>query len=221
MERAPTRVLLVRHGRVHNPGRILYGRLPRFGLSPEGRRQARQVGEGLAAASLAAVYASPLLRARQTAAEVLRFHPELRLRISRLLHEVLTPFEGLPLAEARAAGEDFYTGAGPGFEQPPCVAERMLRFLGRAARVHPSGVVVAVTHGDPLAFLVLRLAGADPDPRRKAALHRYGVTDGYPQPGSVLAVDAWPDGSARMVGYGPAGGDYGKATARWNASASS
>jgi broad specificity phosphatase PhoE len=36
-----TRLHLVRHGEVHNPGRVLYGRLPGFGLSDLGTRMAQ------------------------------------------------------------------------------------------------------------------------------------------------------------------------------------
>ncbi|OOL28122.1 fructose-2,6-bisphosphatase, partial [Rhodococcus rhodochrous] len=36
-------VHLVRHGEVHNPDRVLYGRLPEFGLSELGHEMARGV----------------------------------------------------------------------------------------------------------------------------------------------------------------------------------
>ena len=39
------RLHLVRHGEVHNPRRVLYGRLPGYALSPGGRRMARQAAE--------------------------------------------------------------------------------------------------------------------------------------------------------------------------------
>ncbi len=201
----PTRIHLVRHGRVDNPSGILYGRLPGFGLSGAGREEARRVARLLAGVPVAAVFSSPLLRARQTAREILRAHPGLRLRTSRLLDEVLTPFQGRPLEEARAAGEDFYTGAGPGFEQPGDVARRMERFVRRVCRELPGRDVVAVTHGDPIAFLLLRLHGRDPDPRRKASLHGLGIDDGYPATGSVTTLELRP-GSPPTVRYTRPGG---------------
>ena len=42
------RVHLVRHGEVHNPRSVMYGRLPRFRLSAHGVRQAEEA-ERLAA----------------------------------------------------------------------------------------------------------------------------------------------------------------------------
>ena len=59
---------MVRHAHVHNPQDILYGRLPRFRLSPEGRTQAEILARFLSTRDTAAIYTSPLLRARQTVA---------------------------------------------------------------------------------------------------------------------------------------------------------
>ena len=67
-------VHLVRHGEVHNPDRVLYGRLPEFGLSELGHEMARGVAAWFAERAAqtgrapAVVAASPLTRAQQTAA---------------------------------------------------------------------------------------------------------------------------------------------------------
>ena len=42
-----TTLYLVRHGEVHNPAGIIYGRLPGFGLSERGRRQIARAAEAL------------------------------------------------------------------------------------------------------------------------------------------------------------------------------
>lgn len=200
-EPAPTLVSFVRHGRVHNPGRVLYGRLPRFGLAAEGLAEARGAGLALAGAPLAAVFTSPQLRARQTARAIAAHHPGLQPRVSRLLQEVLTPYQGRPLAETEAVGDDLYAGAGPGFETPADVARRVLRFVDRVRRRYPGGQVVAVTHGDPLAFLLMAVAGLPLEPGRKASLHRLGVTDGYPATGSVATLSFRPGAAAPRLSY--------------------
>jgi broad specificity phosphatase PhoE len=69
-----TVVHLLRHGTVHNPDGILYGRIPGFRLSDEGRAQAEQVAEALAEADVAAVVASPLQRAQETATPIAKSH---------------------------------------------------------------------------------------------------------------------------------------------------
>ncbi len=65
-------VHLLRHGHVHNPDGILYGRLPEFRLSDAGQQMARVAAEYLveSGADVARVVASPLLRAQQTAAPI-------------------------------------------------------------------------------------------------------------------------------------------------------
>jgi broad specificity phosphatase PhoE len=64
-------VHLVRHGEVHNPDGVLYGRLPGFRLSAVGEQQAAItcafLADPRAARDIAAIIASPLERARQTA----------------------------------------------------------------------------------------------------------------------------------------------------------
>jgi broad specificity phosphatase PhoE len=69
-----TVVHLVRHGEVHNPDGMLYGRLPGYRLSDRGERQAAQVAEALADRDITAVLASPLERAQQTAAPIAAAH---------------------------------------------------------------------------------------------------------------------------------------------------
>ncbi|GAB3306119.1 histidine phosphatase family protein [Epidermidibacterium keratini] len=65
-----TVVHLVRHGEVHNPDGILYGRRPGFGLSERGALMAAALGEYFDGADVTYLVASPLERAQQTAAPV-------------------------------------------------------------------------------------------------------------------------------------------------------
>lgn len=68
-------VHLVRHGEVFNPGGVLYGRLPNFGLSEKGHAMAQLVAEHFAARAeqghrVVRLAASPLQRAQETAAPI-------------------------------------------------------------------------------------------------------------------------------------------------------
>lgn len=67
---ARTTIHLMRHGEVHNPEGVLYGRIPGFHLSALGLQMADQVADVLSAAGhdIAAVITSPLERARETGA---------------------------------------------------------------------------------------------------------------------------------------------------------
>ncbi|MDH6704726.1 broad specificity phosphatase PhoE [Kitasatospora sp. MAA19] len=65
-----TVVHLMRHGEVHNPEGILYGRLPGYRLSELGREMAERVAEDLAGRDITHVVASPLERAQETAGPI-------------------------------------------------------------------------------------------------------------------------------------------------------
>ncbi len=65
-----TLVHLLRHGEVHNPGKVLYGRLPGYRLSDDGQQMARDVAEALRGRDVVEVVASPLQRAQETAVPI-------------------------------------------------------------------------------------------------------------------------------------------------------
>jgi broad specificity phosphatase PhoE len=65
-----TVVHLLRHGEVHNPSGILYGRLPGYHLSATGRLMAAAAADFFAERPVAALFASPLERAQETAQPV-------------------------------------------------------------------------------------------------------------------------------------------------------
>ena len=71
-----TTVHLLRHGEVHNPDGVLYGRLPGYRLSERGQQMAELVARTLAGEEdaprrdVTVVTASPLQRAQETAAPI-------------------------------------------------------------------------------------------------------------------------------------------------------
>lgn len=65
-----TTLHLLRHGEVHNPTGVLYGRLPGYGLSERGRLMAERIASHLAGRDITVVIASPLERAQETAAPI-------------------------------------------------------------------------------------------------------------------------------------------------------
>ena len=87
-------VHLVRHGQVHNPDGILYGRLPGYGLSEIGRAMAELLGEYFADAPLTHLRCSPLQRARETMAPIAANHPDLEIVTDDRVIEAANVFEG-------------------------------------------------------------------------------------------------------------------------------
>ncbi len=184
-----TTISFIRHGHVHNPQRLLYGRLPRFGLSERGRAEAVTMALALRAGPpINDLYSSPLLRARQTAEAILALYPHLVVHISQLINEVHTVYEGRPLAELVSLGFDLYVQSPPGYERPGDVLARMLRFVSLVRGRHPGRRVVAVTHGDPIAFVIQWASDLPIGPREREALVGLGLSGGYPAPASITTL---------------------------------
>jgi broad specificity phosphatase PhoE len=156
-----TTVWLARHGEAHNPSELLYVGLPRIRLSQEGQRQADALASFLEPRPLAAIYSSPMLRARKTAAAILRRQSELaRVRIDRDLLEIQSGWQGEPLTSLERIDWDFY--AHPRSEMDESlqhIHDRMQRWLKRMLRRHAGQEVVGVSHGDPILILVGSLRG--------------------------------------------------------------
>ncbi|GAA3818492.1 histidine phosphatase family protein [Cellulomonas soli] len=95
----PTTIHLMRHGEVHNPAGVLYGRLPGYHLSERGRAMADMVAEHLSGAASAprrditVVVASPLQRAQETATPIAAAFG-VELRTDPRLIEAGNHFEG-------------------------------------------------------------------------------------------------------------------------------
>lgn len=88
-----TVVHLLRHGEVHNPDGVLYGRLDGYHLSDLGREMAETVGAHLADHDVTLVVASSLQRAQETAAPVASRHGLSVLTDDRVI-EAGNTFEG-------------------------------------------------------------------------------------------------------------------------------
>ncbi|HEX8600000.1 MAG TPA: histidine phosphatase family protein [Chloroflexia bacterium] len=144
-----TVLICVRHTDVHNPEDLFYGRLPRFGLSVVGRQQAERTATILADVPVDAFYTSPMLRARQTARVLASRHKEVPVRLSRLLIEVYTSWQGRSHAELEPLHFDFYSNPlDEADETLDQIWDRINRFVRRVRRRHPCQTIVGVTHGD-------------------------------------------------------------------------
>ena len=180
-----TRISLVRHGRVHNPSNIFYGRMPRFSLSHKGYLEAAQTAEALKHVDLDDLTTSPLLRCRQTAAQIQKYHPHLKIRRSSLLTEVLTPFQGQPADVVDFRNGDVYTGIDPAYEQPEDVLLRTQQFMYRTRIKCPGKHAIAVTHGDIVLFMLLWASNVPVTPQNKIKFTTLDILDEYPATSSI------------------------------------
>src|ERR1700684_1368856 len=89
-----TVVHLVRHGEVENPRGVLYGRIPGYHLSADGRVMAKAAADFLAGRDVTVLRSSPLGRAPETARPVPP-HFALPVETDERLIEPWNHFEGL------------------------------------------------------------------------------------------------------------------------------
>lgn len=181
-----TTLSLMRHGHVHNPDAVYYGRLPNFRLSETGREEAQhtavvlQNGAFEPAPPVSHIYSSPLLRAQQTAAIV---RDELNLKptinTSELLLEIHSPYDGETLTSMEARNWNFYADINPPYEQPPDILGRVQQFMRQIVRVHSGEHVLAVTHGDIITFTLMWAMGLPLQHEAKARMQAHGLPETY------------------------------------------
>jgi broad specificity phosphatase PhoE len=155
-----TTVHLVRHGEVHNPDHILYGRAPGYRLSALGETMAEAAathlagGDGLRRRDIVALFASPLKRAQQTAAPIAR---EFGLDIvpeNRAI-EAGSVFEGNTISARfllRPANlRHLWNPLRPSWGEPYArIAARMRASIDRARRAAAGHEAVIVSHQLPI-----------------------------------------------------------------------
>jgi probable phosphomutase (TIGR03848 family) len=171
---AGTLVLLVRHGATPTTGAVLPGRAKGLHLSDTGRSQADAVAQRIADAhrgrrKVDAIYVSPLERTRETARPIARA-VEVRAKVDRGLLECdFGEWTGQELKELRKLREwrtvqrnpsGFRFPAGESFTE---MQARAVTAVDRLRRAHPGGVVIAVSHADPIKAVVAHAMGTHLD----------------------------------------------------------
>ena len=165
---AATIVLLVRHGETDwNRERRIQGQSDPP-LNDRGRRQAHALAERLGGTRLDAVYASDLLRARETA-EILAARLGLPVVVDRELRELdFGSWEGHIVDELRKrdpadVGRWLATGepAWQHGETHADLARRVRRAVARLAEIHRGGQILLVAHGGPVRALLMAADGRD------------------------------------------------------------
>lgn len=204
----PTLVLLVRHGQTPTTGAKLPGRAPGLHLADSGRAQAERAADRIAALpKIAAVYASPLERTRETAAPIAKAL-KLRTRIDRGLLECdFGSWTGGSLARLRKKPEWSQVQRNPsGFRFPDgeSFTEMQARITsaidGLCAR-HRGQTIVAVSHADPIKAAAAHALGTHLDLFQRIVVSPCSITAIlYTQGGPiVLAVNSTGDDLTTLV----------------------
>lgn len=167
----------MRHGEVHNPAHVLYGRLPDYHLSVAGQAMARAAAEHVASLDrpVTELRCSPLERTQESAApftELFGLTPTLEERII----EPANVFEGKRMSRALRDPRNWWhlrSPSVPSWGEPyRSIADRMQAAMDEAWHEAPDGDVVFVSHQAPIWITHLAVAGLrlqhDPRTRRCA-----------------------------------------------------
>ncbi|WP_424936315.1 MULTISPECIES: histidine phosphatase family protein [Bacteria] len=171
------RLHLVRHGEVHNPEGVLYGRLPDYHLSAAGRQMAQAAADHVRASerSVAALRCSPLERTRESA-EPFTAVFGLPAVVEPRIIEPANVFEGRRMRRALANPVNWWhlrRPSEPSWGEPyASIAARMRAAMDAAWAAGDGGDVVLVSHQAPIWIAHLAIAGLplrhDPRTRRCA-----------------------------------------------------
>jgi probable phosphoglycerate mutase len=183
MPPAPTLVLFVRHGTTPTTGKVLPGRARGLHLSEHGREQAQRAAERIAeVGKIAAVYSSPLERARETAAPIARLTKKMT-RIERGLVECdFGAWTGLALRRlmkkpewsiVQRAPSTFRFPGGESFTE---MQSRMVGTVDAIRRRHPGRAIVCVSHADTIKAAVAHATGTPLDLFQRIVISTCSVT---------------------------------------------
>lgn len=191
------RLYLVRHGETdNNANGVVQGRID-VPLNGTGVRQAEAAASWLTDQPVQAVYASPLIRTRMTAAAIAAPH-NLDVRIVDGLVEMdVGEMDGLTSAEMRSRFPDFlrqWTGPDgptlrmPGGETLAEVQQRARDAVEALAATHPDDTVVVTTHNFVLCTLLCWALGMPLAEFRRFRIAVASVTALNINAGRVLVV---------------------------------
>ncbi len=179
----PTLVLFVRHGQTPSTGASLPGRAPGLHLAEQGLIQAEAAAARISAVgSVAAVYASPMERTRETAQPIARAH-KLRVRQAKGLIECdFGTWTGRKLAQLRKL-ESWRTvqryPSGFRFPGGESFTEMQARAMDATLQLvadHPGETIVAVSHADVIKAVVAAAAGTHLDLFQRIVISPCSIT---------------------------------------------
>jgi probable phosphoglycerate mutase len=166
----PTLVLLVRHGQTPTTGKLLPGRAPGLHLAEAGQAQAQAAADRIAALErVDAIYASPLERARETAAPIAKALGQKVVIDKGLLECDFGDWTGaelkhlMKLPEWTTVQRSPSTFRFPNGESFTEMQTRIVSAIDRICAKHPGGTVVCVSHADPIKAAVAHAMGTHID----------------------------------------------------------
>lgn len=165
----PTRIYLIRHAETETTIDDRFAGSQNLALAPEGREHADELGTRLAQFRVDAVYASPLLRAQETAESIAGRHGLAVVAVDALREIDHGHWEGMTRSEVEQKYPDEY-GAyerdpldfhPQGGESAQSVVNRAVPALVEIVRAHPEESVAVVSHKATNRLLIGYFLGID------------------------------------------------------------
>lgn len=180
---ATTRIYLVRHGEAEGNQDLRYLGMTDAPLTEKGREQARAIFAAFKALPIAAVYTSPLQRARDVAVRFTMPCSRVPIVVPALREEDFGAWEGLTRAEVLAtdaerllAWERDASVAPPEGESLATLSARVLPAIARIPEAHPAQTVLVVSHVGPIKAIVCDVLGLPPHGARRMWLDPAGIS---------------------------------------------
>ncbi|CAG0928885.1 alpha-ribazole phosphatase [Thermoflexales bacterium] len=196
-----TTLILIRHGHTDWADKKLAGWLPDVHLSDQGKQQAEELPQRLAALNITAIYSSPLERTLETAqplakARGLRIH-----KVADLGEVKFGEWQGQTLKVLSHKKEWKIVQAAPSTFQFPdgeSFRETQSRAVGAIEKIvagHAQDTVVAFSHGDVIKLIVAYYSGIALDNFQRIAI----------SPASISVIELGPVGArlGRLNDTGP------------------
>jgi len=179
------KIYLIRHGEsIANTQGVYQGQTHDTPLSVLGMKQARAVAKRFRYESITAVYTSPLIRTRQTAEAIVRYHPEVPITVEpRIIETNHGLWEGKPVAYIQKKWPDIYKTwldqpvdvTFPGGETLEGIMRRVVAWWD--GFVHTAkGTAIVVSHDNIIRMLLVHLLHMDGNALWTFQLQPTGIT---------------------------------------------
>ena len=173
----------MRHGQTPTTGKVLPGRAPGLHLADVGTQQAQRAADRIAELkTVDAIYASPLERARETAAPIASARG-MKVHIDKGLLECdFGDWTGaelkklMKLPEWGTVQRAPSTFTFPGGESFNAMQTRMVTAIDRLRVAHAGGVIVCVSHADPIKAAVAHAMGTHIDLFQRIVIGTCSIT---------------------------------------------
>ena len=181
VKRHSMKLILVRHGEtIENISKICQGQKIGGTLTKEGIQQAKKLALRLKDEKIDKIYSSDLKRAKDTAKEIIKYHPKTEVEYTPALRErnwgiyECKKGEEITKAIGRKTDESNFTPEkGESYAE---MRKRISKFINNLIKKEHNKTILLVTHGGPIMHLLLHLFQQNYEKHKKYMHHNCALT---------------------------------------------